>query len=523
MKPPGTTSSGVVANLAAQAFPFLLLIIVTPILLRSLGREIYGALILFNLIPLIAGKLDLGIVTAGTRAYAQFWARGDHDRARRVVRETLAILGLWGMLLAVVFYASRHAIAEALQLVEATRDHTAVFIVAAFSIPIALINGSVLIPFRAIEQYESTARIQIVGGAVYWILCAAGAANGATLTQLVLLGTVIVALMTIVLIATAPRGASADGRSLASGINGSAGVGEAVAVDDISPTAIGTGLRLRPFLGTGAGAFVAQASSLATYHADKLIISALVSPAAAGAYAICASIASKTLGIIIAGAAYTFPRTAALHAVDDVRAVAQTFVLATRFAMIVAVAFAVPLIALASPFLRIWIGADFARTYALALQVLVAGYAINASSVVASNVAIGIGEVRMPAIFAAVGSVIAVVAVTLLASRYGATGTALAVTLGMSQALIFNDLVARRLGPSARAASWPLMLRLMIVALPVGLAAAAVSSIVQGWVTLIALGGAACLLFLCVWLASFGRNQERMVLYELVRRERDIG
>ena len=58
MKRFGRTITGALSNLAAQGLPFLLLIFVTPILLRSLGREQYGALILFNLLPQIAGQLE---------------------------------------------------------------------------------------------------------------------------------------------------------------------------------------------------------------------------------------------------------------------------------------------------------------------------------------------------------------------------------------------------------------------------------------------------------------------------------
>ena len=81
MKRAGGTASGAVANLAAQGIPFVVLIVVTPILLDELGRERYGALVLFNLVPQIAGQLDLGIVTAATRGFAQYSARRDRSGA----------------------------------------------------------------------------------------------------------------------------------------------------------------------------------------------------------------------------------------------------------------------------------------------------------------------------------------------------------------------------------------------------------------------------------------------------------
>ncbi len=520
MKRLSGTTLGVLANLAAQGFPSLLLLFVTPILLRSLGREVFGALILFSLVPTIAAQLDLGIVTASTRAYAQFTAHGDHRGARRVMREALAILCAWGLLLAVALFLARHAIADGLQLVDVTRGHMAVFVAAAISIPLALINACALIPLRALEQYGRAAGIQIVSGISHWTLYAISAYHGATLTQLVLLGAIIVAMTSIALFATARRYARSSQTAPVSRSDAPRVVDAALTIDGVAQDRAGGALRLRPFFGVGTGAFIAQASSLATYHADKFLISAMISPAAAGAYAICANIANKILQVVMAGATYTFPRVARLHAVGDIEAVTLTFVTATRFALVIAVVIAVPVIALAPAFLRIWIGADFASSYAPVLQLLTAGFAINASSVVASNVAIGIGEARMPAIFATLGGLVTIVALSLLAPRYGANGAALAAVIGMSQALIFNDVIAHKLGASARTASWPLVLRLLIVALPVGLLAAAMSSVVQGWLSLIALAGAASLLFLGTWLVSFGRTEERVVLEVLIRRTR---
>lgn len=514
------TTSGVMANLAAQGFPFLLLLVVTPLLLRSLGREVYGALVLFNLVPQIAGQLDLGIVTAGTRAYARLTARGDPSGARRVMRETLAILSAWGIVLGIALFLARDAIGAGLQLDEVTRDHVAVYTVAAISIPIALINGGALIPLRALEQYGRAARIQIVGGTLYWALCALGASLGATLTQLVLLGTVIVAMTTIALFATAQQHPRSDDGASVIQTGAPSDIPAAETIDDPAPGVARGALRLRPFLGVGVGAFVAQVSSLATHNADKLLVSAMISPAAAGAYAICANVSNKILQVVMSGATYTFPRVTQLHAAGDVAAVTQTFVMATRFALMIAAAFAVPLIALAPAFLRVWIGADFARTYALALQLLVAGYAVSASSVVASNVAIGIGEARMPAILAVLGGVVTIVAVVALVPRYGTTGAALGAAIGMSQALVLNHLIARKLGGSARQASWALVLRLLIVAVPIGLLAAAASSMVQEWFALIGVGAAASALFLAVWLAGFGRHQERVLLARSIGRIR---
>jgi O-antigen/teichoic acid export membrane protein len=281
-----------------------------------------------------------------------------------------------------------------------------------------------------------------------------------------------------------------------------------------------SGLLLRPFLPLGAGAFVAQASSLATYHADKLLVSALISPAAAGAYAICTSIANKILLVVAAGATFTFPRSARLHTEGDTSGIATTYARATRLSLLLAALMAVTLITIAPAFLGNWLGAKFASEYGLTLRLLALGYAIAASSVVASNVAVGIGEVFTPAVFAVLGGTITLSALVLLAPQYGASGAAGAALIGMTQALVFNDMLAKRLGPAAREASWPLIWRMALIGVPVAIIGGTAATFVDGWISLVLLGSATAGMLTLFWLWTFGRVTERALVDRLILRIR---
>ena len=514
----GGTTAGALANLAAQGLPFILLLLVTPILLHVLGRERYGALVLFNLVPQIAGQLDLGISTAATRGFAQYSARGDRAGAMRLFRESTVLLMIWGVVLGVAYYVFHDPIAHVLKLDTFLDDEPIVFLVSALAVPLALANGASLVPLRALERYGSAARIQVLGGVAYWIVCAWWALRGASLTQLVALGTTAVALTTAALFLSLKK-ETERGTPAAAIVDPDTAVAAAdVATAPLAPSR----LLLRPFMPVGAGAFVAQASSLATYHADKLLVSALLSPAAAGAYAICTSIANKMLLVIAACATYTFPRSARMHAEGDHSSVAATFVIASRLAMVLATAMAVPLIALAPAFLTVWLGPEFAAEHAATLALLSLGYAIAAASVVASNVAIGIGESRMPAVFALVGGIITLVAVTVLAQRYGEAGAAAAAVIGMTQALAFNGLVAKRLGPDARDAAWKVVWQLALVAFPVGYAFSFANPYVEGWLTLAAAAAMASAVFLVLWLLTFGRHRERAFLDRFLVKARHV-
>jgi O-antigen/teichoic acid export membrane protein len=157
----GGTFGGALANLAAQGIPFLLVLVVTPILLRSLGREQYGALILFNLVPLIAGQLDLGLATAAMRGFTQYSARGDDAGARRLFREAFLFLMAWGALLGAALYLFHAPLADLLKLDTIVDAGSPIWWVSALAVPLALVNSATLVPLRALERYGRAARIQV--------------------------------------------------------------------------------------------------------------------------------------------------------------------------------------------------------------------------------------------------------------------------------------------------------------------------------------------------------------------------
>jgi O-antigen/teichoic acid export membrane protein len=499
MKLINRTTSGAMANLGAQAVPFVLLMLVTPVLLKSLGREQYGALVLFNLIPQIAGQLDLGIATAATRGFAQYSAKTESHRARRLFREALTLLAAWGALLGAAFFALHVEIAAALNFGEVVDAHSLIYVAAAISIPLALMNVAALVPLRALERYGSAARIQIVGGVLYWSICAFWANRGGTLVAFVMLGTATVVLTTIALFVAARESMATTATLESSSLD---------AHPKAAIAASNEGFLLGPYLGVGAGAFIAQASSLATFHADKLLVSALVSPAAAGAYTICANIANKILLVIASAATFTFPRAAHLHASGDLAGLAAIYRDTARICATLAACAVVPIVGLAHAFLNLWLGEAFGDQYAIVLQLLAAGYTLAACSVVSANVAMGIGNARMPATFAALGGCLTIGALVVLTPPYGIVGAAFAALIGMSQAVVFNALIARRLGKAAMEASWPLLVRLLIVAAPLALLIASLQSTIDSWPRLVVVGIAASFVFPVVWCMTFGRKHE---------------
>ena len=111
-------------TLGGQVAPLGVSLVTTPFVIRMLGAESYGVLILVGLIPTYLGFADFGMSMASTKFASEAYAEGDATREARIVRTAglislctslpfgIAIFALSGWL-AAVFNVPAHLHAEA--------------------------------------------------------------------------------------------------------------------------------------------------------------------------------------------------------------------------------------------------------------------------------------------------------------------------------------------------------------------------------------------------------------------------
>ena len=379
---------------------------------------------ILSLAPQIAGQLDFGLATAATRLIAKYGSQEKAGHARRVFSEAIVGLGVLGLAYGVVLLLFARPLANALGL-SAVLETAAVAQMAVVATMVWGILGMLMtgvsLPFRAFQQYRLLAYVQAGGGVLFWSGAVAFAKAGLGVAPILLWGSV-----------TAAGGGGALLWFLRSWLS--------------EPVTSPADRLLEMEWRYGAGVFVSQVSSLLTYHLDKLLVGALVSPAAAGIYAACSNMAAKLLAVIAVISTFSFPQAVALHAASDRSAIRQLFVRGSRVSMLLSLSFGVPAIVLASNFVRLWLGNDAATTFGAGFALLVAGYVLSATSVVAANITSGMGDSRTPAIFSVIGGVTTLVLCAALAYRFGALGAAAGALAGMSQSLIFCLLIGKRLG-----------------------------------------------------------------------------
>jgi len=493
-------NSSWLSNLIAQTSGFLVFIVTAPFLIKLLGKDQFGALTLFVLLPQIVVQLDLGLSTAGARAVAMFNSQGKPDLINKIFWEILLAFIIVAAVLFVVFHFSAQHLFHLLQLDQIIGGQLIQFVnVISCWCLLALLNAGVSIPARAFERFRFLAVVQAVSAVMFWLGAFLLTLMGYGLVAILWWGAA-VALFTLLILLFDARAYIAIKKNMFYG-------------DEA--------LLLPTFFKFGIGAFIAQASSLLTYHADKFLVAALVSPGAAGIYAACTNIASKLLILVAAIGAFVFPRAARLKAEGATDELKEVYVRATNACVLAAIVFGIPLIALSEPFLRLWLKTGYAQDYILVMMIMAIGYILAAFSVVASNISIGMGHSRTPAIFAIVGGAGTLLLCMLLAPKYGIIGAAASAAIGMSQAMIFNWLVARWFGNSyARDAVFLLLKVVFVGSILVG-CFLPIRHLIDSWIELAFAGlfSSACVLL--IWFVlGFFNNDERDYILRIFRKIR---
>ncbi len=479
--------------------PILALLLATPVLVAHLGFGGFGVFALSQALVTAGGTLDLGLGALAVRQLAR--CRSDevlfHRRAAAV---NSAFLGLAVIGVALSVWLA-DPIAQALQWnrdLAAPQAAASAVRWAGVWLGLAYLNLALLHAFRAVERFDLVVTLSSGALVVVWAAAAVGASSGLAATDVVALAAAVAAAQLVAAAVTFRR-------------------------------VFGRWPRLGRWAGFerggahfAAGAFVGQAASLATYHADKAIVSALLGAAPAGMYAAAVNIANKPLQFIAALAGLLFPRVAALEGAGRAFRSARTYLAASRMLLGASTLMLAVGWVLAADFVRVWLGPGTPDSLSLCLRLLLLAYWIAAFSVAPSSTLAGQGNTHRGAMFALAGGVITVVGCWMLVPRLGIIGAAVAAVIGMSQAAVF-ELWAHREAQARVALSRFRLRRTLAVAGLCGAGAAAAALLVRlalpaGWMELLAAGAAGTLAFAALWLGlGLAVREERALIGRALR------
>jgi O-antigen/teichoic acid export membrane protein len=182
---------------------------------------------------------------------------------------------------------------------------------------------------------------------------------------------------------------------------------------------------MKALLGFGAFSWLQAVSAVIFSQADRLFLGVSLGAVAVAAYALCTQLAQPIYGFAASGLHFLFPHLAERHA-SGAAGVRKTILIAFACNLVFVVAATAILMLFGPEILRVWAGADIARSAAAIFPIIVWSSALLALNVTGTYALFALGRIRIVTwLNLAAGATMLLLMVWLL-PRFGAYGMALA-------------------------------------------------------------------------------------------------
>ena len=418
-------------NLVGTALPLLVAVFAIPVLIRELGTERFGVLMLAWAVMGHFALFDFGLGLATNKFVAEYIERRAFAELPRLLWASLSahvVLGLvGGAILALLtpwltgsFFSIRG---------ELLAEIRTAFYLLALSVPLVVATASLRGMLEGMRRFDLVNYIRVPAGIVNYLAPVIVALHTKDLVAVV---AAILAVRVVVLIAHALVGLSQ------------------------LPVRLGpygfTAAVLRPLVGFGGWVTVSNVINPLIVFIDRFAIGALVSMSAVAYYATPYEAVTKLWIFSASLLAALFPVLSALSVVPG----AEIRVLhgrAMRYLLVMVAPIVGLLLAFADDLLTVWIGAEFARESAAAARWLSLGILINILAQIPYTVLQGMGHARVVATVQLALLPCYAAAIWMLITAFGVTGAAMGWAARAAIELALLVVAAERRMPAAGATS----------------------------------------------------------------------
>lgn len=396
-------------------------LIVTPVLIHTLGSVEFGLYILVLTVTSYAGFLDLGITWAATRYFAEDIANGrSHELSSRFHTLARFLIGV-GVFSAVLATALGPVLVRAAGEVGGA-ELVLVFFLAAVSFGFALQSGLIVSFLRAGQRFGQAGRVAVVGNLLLPLGCYAAARLSPSL----------------VLLMAVNAGVNLIGMLL----------GFLMARSQLSLAQNITGWQPRylwEMASFGGWSTIGRLVMLIILQVDRLAVALVGSVSGLTYYAVPANLASRVNTLGGPTASLFFSRASLLHAGGQSAELRGQHASMRRLLIWSTLAAAIPLIMLGPDFLRVWIGSEMAARGGGILRALTVGYAIIAITSPSGAVLEGCRrpDITVKAMLA--WGAVSIAGVVAFAPSLGSQAIAHAVATWLGGVGVTNAVMARRL------------------------------------------------------------------------------
>lgn len=364
------------ANYANSLVALVLALVVTPLLVRGLGKEAYGTWVLVSTSVVYLNLLQFGFGQATTKYVAEGLAVDDRSKVRRAVSTSVAALSIPGALLL------------------AAAPGLALLVPVVFNIPADLRHAAILVALLSIVDLAVAIPADTFGAAL------AGAQRYELLNLTIVATAVSQAVAWAVILALGgglvPLGIATVSLSLTSQVARYLVMRRLLGRETLSRKYVDRAFA-RPLLGMSSWVAVTNLSEAIIGRIDPIVVGLVVGVPEAGVYAVGQKLAALVSRFTEPISVIFFPHASAMSAAGDRDGLRKTFLTGTRIVIAIALPLTIGLIVLARPLLHLWVGSGFAAAVPVVVC-LAATTTIWALSGAGVYVLRGMGDVRRPAL-----------------------------------------------------------------------------------------------------------------------------
>lgn len=482
----------------------LLALLVTPILVRGLGKDAYGTWTLVTSSVLYYSVLQFGLSRAVVKFVAEAHAAGDDTRARSVVSTAFLALSVPAALLVVLSPALALLFPVLFEIPPELKDAAMVLVIIsavdfAFGMPSDTFSGT-LIAFQRYDMLNLVTTSTAVAQAVAWgIVIAFGGG-------LIALG---IATIAFSLVSNVARYVMA--RRLLRGVH-------------IGPRTFERRL-VKPLLGMSGWIALTDLVEIVTMRIDPLLVGLIVGVPQAGVYAVGQKLSQFVDRLSGPALAMFFPHAAALGAARDDESIRAALLAGTRLGVGITLPLAIVLSVLAGPAVHVWVGDGFGGAADVVVYLSLTAF-VTALTRPGVYILRGLGDVKFAANVGVLQAIVSVVASVVLGQAMGLAGVALGtlVGIGSAQILLILPYICRRLGvPLLRLTLMLVRAQLLPAALLLAVCFALRSFADDGFLQLMATGVVATAVYLPVYALTGLSREERGRFVSLIKARLPIG
>ncbi len=399
------TIGNALAGLIGFAWPILLSLFTTPFIVHKLGNDAYGILALMTSVLGFFAFLDLGVTNASIKYIAESFADHDISRISRIIGSSLAVYLTIGTLGACIIVLMTSTLVQKILKIPPAfvADSTFAFYLAACSFVLNMVLGVFASVPKAVQKYGITTTANILIGSILTLLTVLILYLGYGFREVVMLNFASSVISLVVYLFLTKK--------LVKGVS--------IRINFDADT-------FKKLFSFGFFSLVGGISGNILFHLDKLLIGAFVGSAYVAYYVVPANIATMIHTLIANQMSVVFQLSSELNTTGQHDQLKDLYLKGNKYAFILAISVATPIIVLSSKIMHIWMGAEYGEKSSLALSILAASYFVTSLTVIPHYFINGIGKPKINAMFSLISGVLNLCLCFVLIPAYGIIGAALA-------------------------------------------------------------------------------------------------